>query len=165
MNKSLPDYKDLILLEKIARSKGSGIEHNNLIGCWRFKTVWKKGSSEPDSISSTFLQVLFAKFELSKLDENSFEIANSIKFGVLFLRFSGIANLERKQPILYFSFDKLELFIGSTRVFQKKFDVILKKNKKPFFALIAISENFSWLSARGKGGGLAIWTNEKFTEV
>ena len=32
-----------------------------------------------------------------------------------------------------------------------------EENDKPFFALIAIGHNGEWLSARGRGGGLALW--------
>ena len=30
-------------------------------------------------------------------------------------------------------------------------------SKKPFYALIAIEQNGTWLAARGKGGGIATW--------
>ena len=30
-----------------------------------------------------------------------------------------------------------------------------------FFALIAVDPNGKWLSARGKGGGLALWVKDK----
>ena len=36
---NLPDKDQLIKLEKIAKSQGSGIEFNSLIGDWKFESV------------------------------------------------------------------------------------------------------------------------------
>ena len=35
-----------------------------------------------------------------------------------------------------------------------------EQKKIPFFALIAIGSDGKWLSARGKGGGLALWVKD-----
>ena len=162
----LPSLVRLKELEKRARVEGSGIEFNSLLGLWKFNSVWKKGSDVEDSISSTLLQVLTARLELKKdlsnpeEEEEKFTIANTIKFGLLTLKFSGSANLERKQPILPFCFDCVQINFGSLTVFKKSLPLIEPK-KRPFFALIAIGPNGKWLSARGKGGGLALWIQEK----
>ena len=60
--------------------------------------------------------------------------------------------------ILYFYFRDLSLKVGKLNIFNKKFEEMDIK-KMPFFSLIAIDKNKEWLCARGKGGGLAIWTN------
>ena len=155
-----PTLKKLIELEKTARVEGSGIDYDSLLGLWKFNSVWKQGSDKEDSISSTLLQVLSASLELKKNAQNPkkelFTIANSIQFGLLSLRFSGIANLERKQPLLPFSFDCIQIKLASLIVLQRSLPTPEEK-KKPFFALIAIDSNGKWLSARGKGGGLALW--------
>ena len=100
---NLPSLDKLKELEKSARVDGSGIEFESLIGLWKFNSVWKQGSDKEDSISSTLLQVLSASLELKKdtqnPEEEKFSIANAIQFGLLNLRFSGYANLERKQPL------------------------------------------------------------------
>ena len=157
---NLPSIDKLKELEKSARVEGSGIEFNSLIGLWRFNSVWKQGSDKEDSISSTLLQVLSASLELKrstqKPAEDIFNISNSINFGLLTLKFSGCANLERKQPILPFSFDILQIKLASLTIFQKSLSKLDQKNR-PFFALIAIDPDKKWLSARGKGGGLALW--------
>ena len=104
---NLPSLDKLLELEKKARVEGSGIGYDSLLGLWKFNSVWKQGSDKEDSISSTLLQVLSASLELKKKTEgpekDQFTIANSIQFGLLSLRFVGIANLERKQPLLPFS--------------------------------------------------------------
>ena len=160
----LPSLEKLKELEKSARVEGSGIKFDSLLGLWKFKSVWKQGSDTEDSISSTLLQVLSASLELKKDTKNSeeenFIIANSIKFGLLNLRFSGLANLERKQPLLRFSFDCIQIKIATFSILKKSLPTPDQK-KRPFFALIAIDSNGKWLSARGKGGGLALWVKNK----
>ena len=160
---NLPSLEKLLELEKKARGEGSGIEYESLLGLWKFNLVWKQGSDKEDSISSTLLQVLSASLELKKdiqdPEKELFTIANSIQFGLLSLRFSGKANLERKQPLLSFSFDYIQIKLASLIILNK---ILPKpeKSKRPFFALIALDSNGKWLSARGKGGGLALWKKD-----
>ena len=161
---NLPSLEKLTEFEKKARVEGSGIEFNSLLGLWKFNSVWKQGSDKEDSISSTLLQVLSASLELKKdtknTEEDKFTIANSIKFGLLTVRFSGLANLERKQPLLPFCFDCIQIKLASLTIFKRSLPTPDQK-KRPFFALIAIDHGGKWLSARGKGGGLALWVQEK----
>ena len=160
----LPAIDKLKELEKRARVEGSGIEFDSLLGLWKFNSVWKQGSDTEDSISSTLLQVLSASLELKedkqKSEKEKFTIVNSIKFGLLSLRFSGSANLERKQPLLPFSFDCIQIKLASLTILNRSLPTPDQK-KRPFFALIAIDINGKWLSARGKGGGLALWVKDK----
>ena len=65
--KNLPQYKEIKNLESISQKEGSGIGYEDLIGSWKFNSVWKKGSEEIDNISSSILQVLSAKLELKKM--------------------------------------------------------------------------------------------------
>ena len=162
--KKLPSLEKLIELEKTARLKGSGIDYDSLLGLWKFNSVWKKGSDKEDTISSTLLQVLSARLKLKKdtlnTEEELFTISNSIQFGLLSLRFSGIANLERKQPLLSFSFNCIHIKVASITILKRSLPTPERK-KRPFFALIAIDSNGKWLSARGKGGGLALWGRDE----
>ena len=75
------------------------------------------------------------------------------------LRFSGIANLERQQPIMPFYFDCIQIKIASFLILNKRLPTPEQK-KRPFFALIAIDSEGKWLSARGRGGGLALWEKD-----
>ncbi len=161
---NLPSLNKLLELEKKARLEGSGIEYDSLVGLWQFNSVWKQGSDKEDSISSTLLQVLSASLELKKdtqdPEKDQFTIANSIQFGLLSLKFSGIAYLERKQPLLPFSFNCLEIKIAKLIILKRSL-ATPEIRKRPFFALIAIDSNGKWLSARGKGGGLALWNKDE----
>ena len=160
----LPSLEKLKELEKNARVDGSGIKFGSLLGLWKFKSVWKQGSDTEDSISSTLLQVLSASLELKRdtqnHEEERFIITNAIKFGLLTLRFSGYANLERKQPLLPFSFNCIQIKLASLTILKRSIKEQTQQ-KRPFFALIGLASNGKWLSARGKGGGLALWTKDE----
>ncbi len=155
----LPDIKDIKQLEQNSQKEGSGIVYEELLGIWRFQYVWKKGSDEIDNISSTILQVLSARLELTKKDpENNldFAIKNSISFGLLNIIFTGSASLKGLRPLLPFYFDNFKINIGNFSIINKS----IKKPKEkemPFFSLIGISKLDNWMCARGRGGGLAIW--------
>ena len=155
----LPDIKDIKQLEQNSQKEGSGIVYEELLGIWRFQYVWKKGSDEIDNISSTILQVLSARLELTKKDpENNlnFAIKNSISFGLLNIIFTGSASLKGLRPLLPFYFENFKVNIGNFSIINKS----IKKPKEkemPFFSLIGISKVDNWMCARGRGGGLAIW--------
>ena len=155
----LPDINEIRQLEQNSQKEGSGIIYEELLGIWRFQYVWKKGSDEVDNISSTILQVLSARLELTKKDpENNlnFAIKNSISCGLLNIIFTGSASLKGLRPLLPFYFDNFKVNMGTFSVIHTS----IKKPKDkemPFFSLIGISKVDNWMCARGRGGGLAIW--------
>jgi len=57
---------------------------------------------------------------------------------------------------LPFSFDFIQIKLTSFTILKRSLPAPELKNR-PFFALIAVDKNGKWLSARGKGGGLALW--------
>ncbi len=156
----LPSKQKLLELEILAREEGSGIIYDSIIGVWKFESVWKKGTNDQDPFSSSLLRLFSASLELkigkSRLEEKSFEIINSIKYGILTVRFIGSGNLKGSQPLLPFFFERIELNLGKNVVFSRSLN-IPQENQKPFFALIGIGKNGKWLSARGRAGGLALW--------
>ena len=158
--KKLPQYTEIKNLESISKKDGSGIEYEDLIGTWKFNSVWKKGSKEIDNISSSILQVLSAKLQLKKTNSQNnivdYQIKNSVSFGILSIIFFGQASLKGTRPLLPFFFENLIINIGNFTLVNKP----LKKPEEkqmPFFSLIAISKEKKWMCARGRGGGLAIW--------
>ena len=158
--KKLPPYTEIKNLESISKKDGSGIGYEDLIGTWKFNSVWKKGSKEIDNISSSILQVLSAKLELKKTHSQNnlvdYQIKNSVRFGILSIIFCGQASLKGPRPLLPFFFENLIINIGNFTLVNKP----LKKPEEkqmPFFSLIAISKEKNWMCARGRGGGLAIW--------
>ena len=157
---NFPDFEEILKLEKIANKEGSGIVADDLVGYWKFQYVYKKGTEIIDNISSSLLQILYASLELKDLciKDNipTFEIRNSIKFGIFSIIFSGRANLKGTRPILPFYFDQLLLKIFNITLINQSLKITDPK-KMPFFSLISLAENKKWMCARGKGGGLAIW--------
>ncbi len=155
-----PAISELLKLEKVARNKGTGIELDSLLGLWKFKTVWKKQSDKEDSLTSLLLRQFSASLELIKLskEENDLrlKILNSISFGILSIKFSGYGTLKGSQPVLPFFFQSIEFNIDKKVIF-KKILLVPEDNQWPFFSLIGIGERGEWLSARGRGGGLAVW--------
>ncbi len=159
----LPSVKELLEQEKISRKKGSSIVFDSLIGNWQFQSVWNSGDNN-NSIASSLLKIFSATLELRKSQTNNeqpnFSICNSIQFGAMKLEFIGYGYLKGLQPLLPFYFEKIELKIGSLTIFSRKLD-IPEPSQRPFFALIGMGENSDWLSARGRGGGLALWIKGK----
>ena len=64
--------------------------------------------------------------------------------------------MKGKQPLLAFYFNCIEFKAASNVLFSRSLE-IPDENDRPFFALISMEENGYWLSARGRGGGLALW--------
>tara|TARA_Y100000589_G_scaffold324531_1_gene360865 strand:- start:715 stop:1215 length:501 start_codon:yes stop_codon:yes gene_type:complete len=159
---NFPNSEEIKISEKLANKDGSGIEFEDLVGFWKLQYVYQKGDLSIDNVSSSFLQILSASLELRKFtgqnDNPTYEISNSIKFGVLTVAFSGKAYLKGSRPLLIFYFEKILIKFLNISLINKSLKNIDSK-KRPFFSLIALGEGRKWLCARGKGGGLAIWIN------
>ena len=161
---NLPSVNELLALEKLARKDGSGIDFKDLIGLWKFVLVWKKEKETSDFIASSLLRLFSASLEFKqnslKKDLLQFDIVNSIQFGELEIRFIGSGELNGTQPLLPFFFQCIELNLGKRVLLSRQLKAPEKK-LRPFFALIAMESQGKWLSARGRGGGLALWLKEK----
>ena len=159
-----PSLDELLALETLAKKSGSGIELDSIIGSWKFSSVWKKQTDKEDSLSSSLLRLFSARLDLQKIELSesfpSLSIVNSIEFGSLSIRFLGFGGLRGEQPLLPFFFESIELNLGSVLLLKRSLEVPEKKDM-PFFALIGKAENGEWLSARGRGGGLALWFKEQ----
>ena len=160
---NFPDKEKILELEKLARSQGSGIEFDSLIGNWKFVTVWKKGTDKEDSVFSSLLRLFSANLELKKIlsidQQLKFSITTSIQFGIVSIEFSGNGYLKGHQPCLPFFLNLIELKSGSRILLSKSLKEPLEKEKS-FFALIASGANSRWLSARGQGGALILWLKD-----
>tara|TARA_B100000965_G_scaffold282587_1_gene240499 strand:+ start:239 stop:865 length:627 start_codon:yes stop_codon:yes gene_type:complete len=156
----LPQKEKLIELEKLAKSQGSGIEFDSLIGDWKFVSVWKKDIDEEDPIFSSLLRVFSANIEFKKDISNKnlpkFSVIASIRFGLFTIEFSGSGYLKGKQPLLPFFLNRIKVKTGSNILLSRSLEEP-KGKEKSFFALVALEENGEWLSARGQGGGVIIW--------
>lgn len=174
MSDSLPDGPQLLALECASRRNGSGLSPAALRGTWILQRTWPRGRSTPADLSSTLLRGLGASLSLSAPAESTdaaasaaseadpLEIINSVRLGMLELRFCGEARLQGRRPLLLFRFLRLQLRLGERTLVDRPLPAAapfssLPVAGLPFFALIAADPEGSWLAARGKGGGLALW--------
>lgn len=179
---SLPDGPQLLALERQSRQSGNGLSREALLGTWILQRTWPRGRSTPADLASTLLRGLGASLSLSSpaaaagapapaaaaiapaaATEIPFlEIINSVRLGMLELRFCGEARLQGRRPLLLFRFLRLQLRVGGQALLDRPLPAdapfsSLPVAGLPFFALIAADPEGSWLAARGKGGGLALW--------
>ena len=140
---SFPNFDEIKNLEKIANKDGSGIQFEDLLGYWKFQYVYKKGDTSIDNLSSSILQVLSASLKLSKSkgqnDTPTFDIRNSIKFGVFSIDFTGKAYLKGTRPLLPFYFERLLIRFLNIPLINTSLKNIDPK-KRPFFSLIALGK-------------------------
>ena len=157
----LPNKEKLINLEKLAKDQGSGIEFESLIGNWKFVSVWKKDRDEEDNVFSALLRVFSANIEFQKeISTNNspeFSVITSIRFGLLTIEFSGSGYLRGKQPLLAFFINQIELKLRSNILLRRSL-IGTEAKEELFFTLIALENNGDWLSARGQGGALVLWS-------
>ncbi len=147
---------DLLSREQQARRQGSAISATDLIGCWQLQTLWPKGQRNADALSGWLLRCLGACLEISLDDDKRLRLRNAVNLGTLALQFSGPGDLQGRRPLLNFHFDQIRLTLGTITLLQRPLPAPAA-NRQPFFALIHRNPS-GWLAARGRGGGLALWT-------
>ena len=164
-----PSLEELLDRERVVRHKGSGLEQEDLRGSWILEQVWSKGRDSPDQLSSFMLRTLGARLEIgTPQTTNGFTLKNSVRLGALQLRFEGNANLKGSRPLMIFQFEHLKIMLGNWKLADVRLSPADGK-RLPFFALIATGPaegsghpaGQTWLAARGRGGGLALWLRQE----
>ena len=145
----------ILALEQTARSQGSEIQPASLEGVWRLKQTWTRDGNRPSPGTDPLLRSLGAQFSLSRSGDD-WQIVNQVRLGGLSLRFEGPARLSGSRPLLLFHFHTVELKLGNLCLLSRSIPEP-PSQRQPFFALIATSADGQWLTARGRGGGLALW--------
>ena len=154
---SLPSGEDLLALERQCRRSGSGITMASLIGTWRLRATWSRDGTPAPAASAALLRGLGACLILSGEEtDGALRIANQVNLGSLRLRFDGEAELTGRRPLLMFSFRSVRLSLGTLTLFERGLPQP-DARRMPFFALIGLDRKQGRLSARGRGGGLALW--------
>ena len=165
MNPSRPTRPELsgtevLALERRSRSQGSGLTRERLQGRWRLDQLWSQRQTQPQTATAALLRALQATLAISPSPEgDGLAVLNSVQFGGLQLCFSGEGQLRGRRPLLEFWFTELELRCGNHTLWRQAIAGPPEPRKRPFFALIAREGDgeSSWLLARGRGGGLALW--------
>ena len=154
-----PSAAELLARERKSRREGSGIQLDQLPGCWMLQQTWSRNGEAAAPGTSTLLRWLQASLTLSRGDQG-LSIANQVCLAGFRLRFSGQAQLKGSRPLLIFSFTSLELSWFDQVLLQQSLPT-QKPQRLPFFALIELNEQQGTLTARGRGGGLAQWSRKK----
>ncbi|QNI45985.1 putative conserved membrane protein [Synechococcus sp. WH 8101] len=152
-----PSIGELLKLEQQVRCEGTGLRNTDLQGSWRLQSVWSRSGKEASAISSWMLRLVKARLELTDTRDGSLSISNVVNLGALELRFRGSAQLHGPRPLLRFQFDSLSLTFGKQTLLQRPLTPTTEPRRQPFFALIRRDPS-GWLAARGRGGGLALWS-------
>ena len=146
----------LLAREGKSRREGSGIQIEQLPGCWMLQQTWTRSGDAPAPGTVTLLRWLQASMTLSRSD-NGLSIVNQVCLAGFRLRFNGQAQLKGSRPLLMFSFTSLELSWSDQVLLQRSLPSP-EAQRLPFFALIELNEQQGTLTARGRGGGLAQWS-------
>lgn len=152
--------------EAAARRAGSGIRADALAGEWWLQRVWSREGGD-QSASSALLRAVGASLTICPSSRSgplcglglpSLEVCNRVRLGPLLLQFSGPGWLRGKRPLLHFHFERMALIWGERTLGQAALPEP-GRGRLPFFALIGCqrSGDQGWLTARGRGGGLAQW--------
>ena len=162
----------LIAAEKVAKQTKVNYSYSQLIGNWRlgFITGTKKTRKRAGVVlgAGRFLSKL-VKIQLSySKSEDSTEkgsVENSVQFGLLKIVLTGPVKFWNNKNILAFDFTKMRLSLSGLKLYQgyirggkdreNNFDNQTLK-QQAFFTYFLIEDNY--IAARGKGGGLALWT-------
>jgi len=154
---SLPTGEELLQLERSSRRLGSGIDASSLCGSWWLDQLWGRRQARSLQQPAALMRALAACLEIS-IESERLMLCNSISLGAIRICFFGHGQLEGKRPLLKFSFDSLQLRWGKRLLLERSLPQPTAQ-KMPFFALISLERQpeESWLAARGRGGGLALW--------
>ena len=154
-----PPAAALLARERQSRREGSGIQIEQLPGCWMLQQTWNRNGDAPAPGTATLLRLLQASLILSPCDQG-LGITNQVSLVGFRLRFIGHAQLKGSRPLLMFSFTSMELSWWSQLLLRRSLPSP-QPQRLPFFALIELNEQQGTLTARGRGGGLAQWSRLK----
>lgn len=160
----------LLAAERQTKQQRRQFSPEALLGTWRLrfsapkKPTYKAGQPTSGGFYMPGLAEATLGFSRDRDTADQLTIQNQLRVGPLKLRFTGPAKFLTKQNLLAFDFVRLQLFVGSLALVnlpirgksaQKNF-ATTSVGKLPFFAFFAASQ--SYIAARGRGGGLALWT-------
>jgi hypothetical protein len=158
----LPSGETLLELERQARQGGSSLLEADLHGLWCLERVWPKGKRQPSALAGVALRSLAASLRIEATGspagrgEAPLQLTNAVRLGPLELRFLGPGRLQGKRPLLLFHFERLQIRAGNRLLLERVLPAP-DPRRQAFFALIALGPSRSWLAARGRSGGLAVW--------
>lgn len=171
----------LLAAERQSKKAKAQYDYGQLLGSWRLGFVsgtrevrWRspsEGRSRPNSRpvkkpgTGRFLPGL-AKIEITYTATNT--VKNAVSVGPLQLQLTGPTKFWPNTNSLAFDFTHLKAGVGPLTVYNGGVRGGSERNQifeaqslkeQAFFTFFIVKEDF--IAARGKGGGLALWTNSK----
>jgi hypothetical protein len=160
---ALPSGQDLRALERESRKVGSHVHRDILLGEWKLVEIWGRTNREPSSLSGEILRALRATLQISASGHQDLLLINSIELLGIKISFQGPGRLVQKRPLLCFHFQRLQLQVAGSTLFSIPLPQPSTSREEPFFALISSKQTetgLTWIAARGRGGGLALWVDK-----
>lgn len=173
----------LVQLEKVAKKQPTSYESADILGQWRLRfvanqksrrqvgTAQGRGFYVPKFVTA---QIQFQPSETqnstdfdsggSNAEQSAIAIGNQLQLGPLAFKVSGPARRERKN-LVAFDFTQMQLQLFGQSLYQGNMQSKARADqpfaqqtiaKLPFFNFFYVSD--SLIAARGRGGGLAIWS-------
>ena len=157
--------------ERQAKQARQPICLDDLVGLWQLQfTAPKKPTYKSNQLTANgFYIPAVAKATLGFAEDTQrptgVSIQNQLQVLNVKLRFTGPAKLLPKKNVLAFNFDRLELMLGGLTLVSIPINAAKETvqdfattpvGKLPFFAFFSAQDRY--LAARGRGGGLALWT-------
>ena len=173
--------KTLLQAEKTAKQTKVRHVYSQLIGTWRlgFITGTKRSRKRAGVIlgAGRFLPKwvkIHLSYSQSELSQEQGTVQNSVELGPLRLVLTGPIKFWQKTNILAFDFTRMKVSLSGLKVYegyirggQDREAHFWEQSVKEqaFFTYFLVQDNS--IAARGRGGGLALWTrvNKKNTEV
>lgn len=166
--------EELLIAEKNTKQQKIRYTYNQLLGTWRlgFITGTKKSQKRAGVIlkAGRFLPAIVKiqlTYQQSEANSEQGQVKNSVQVGLLQLVLTGPTQFWQNN-ILAFDFTQmqitlagLKLYSGYIRGGQKREEDFYQQKLKDqaFFNYFLVEDDY--IAARGKGGGLALWTKVK----
>ncbi|MEM9510200.1 MAG: hypothetical protein AAGA16_21365 [Cyanobacteria bacterium P01_E01_bin.35] len=175
----LPDASEVVTslleLEKCSRKAKTDYSLSDLLGCWslRFITGTKKTRKRAGIVLGAgkfipqWLKIQITYESAQQSTPNAGRVKNSVALSFLKLSLSGPVKFVPDKKILAFDFTSLELTVLGVKLYSGYLRRGLEAEAnfhdqglkdQAFFRYFLIKDNL--IAARGRGGGLALWSRE-----
>ncbi|MBW4523145.1 MAG: hypothetical protein KME16_26190 [Scytolyngbya sp. HA4215-MV1] len=167
----------LLQAEKASKQQRLTYPWEALLGDWQlgFTATRKAHFQRETAIGKGFYMPQFIPAQISfhappeLLAQNlaQGDIRNQVQFGALALKLTGPARYLSKKNLLAFDFTQIQLCLFNRTIYQGAFRGGKAQTEDfdqrsvaelPFFAFFSVTD--TWIAARGRGGGLALWVRQ-----
>lgn len=167
--------EELLMAEKNTKQQKIRYAYTQLLGTWRlgFITGTKKSQKRAGVIlkAGRFLPAIVKiqlTYQQSEVNSEQGIVKNSVEVGLLKLVLTGPTQFWQNTNILAFDFTQMQVTLAGLKLYsgyirggkKREEDFYQQKLKEQaFFNYFLVEDDY--IAARGKGGGLALWTKVK----